>query len=266
MICQFYCQLLGEQQKKKLLLSALSGLVLEAELGEPADCFAEAEANYTIIRPTILATVLQADSAIMNSFSAHLLSGKSLSYNCPNTAFVMKTVVTSSSFSVPISRGCSRISTVFFSFFTGGENAKEVTTYNHPLAGAAPSAVNDRFRSHLTLGSYRTPVFSVEGVAEHFHRLRVAATVLDHGSKSIDISPHDYRSTKGIFAVNLEKVIQEVDSDTGHTGLSSKGGSLMTLQLEGCPQNADGTPVMLHICVMHDTITSLSAAGVIQME
>ena len=266
MMCQFYCQFLGGQNTKKVLLSALSGLVLEVELGDAADCFAEAEVNYTIIRPTILATILQCDSAIMSSFSSHLLSGKSLSYNCPLSAFVMKSVVTSSSYSLPIARGFSRISTVLFSFFVGGENSKEVITYNHPLAGAAPSSANDKLRYHLALGSFRTPVFDVEGAAEQYHRLRTAATVLDHGSKSIDISPHDYRSTKGIFAINLEKVIQEMDTDTGNTGLSSRGGSQMTLQLTGCPQNADGTPVMLHVCVLYDSITQLSAAGVIQME
>ncbi len=124
---------------------------IEAELGEAADCFAEAEVSYTIIRPTILATILQCDSAIMSSFSSHLLSGKSLSYNCPKTAFVMKSVVTSSTFSLPIARGFSRISTVFFSFFKGGDNAKEVTTYNHPLAGAPSSTDGDTLRFHLSL-------------------------------------------------------------------------------------------------------------------
>jgi hypothetical protein len=263
-MCQFYCQSLG--QHKKILLSALSGLVIEAELGEAADCFAEAAVNYTIIRPNILATILQCDSAIMSSFSSHLLSGKSLSYNCPLTAFVMKSVVTSSTYSLPISRGFSRISTVLFSFFKGGDNYKEVTSFDHPLAGAAPSTNNDLLRFHLALGSFRTPVFDVEGVAEQFHRLRTAATILDHDNKSIDISPYAYRNNKAIFAINLEKVIQEEDSDLGNTGMSSRGGSQMTLQLRGCPQNLDGTPVMIHVCVLFDSITQLSSAGVVQMD
>jgi hypothetical protein len=263
-LCQFYCQFLG--QSKKVLLSALSGLTLELELGEAADCFAEENVNYTIIRPNILATILQADSAIMNSFSSHLLSGKSLSYNCPKTAFVMKSVVTSSTFSLPLARGFSRISTVYFSFYRGREGEKEVTTFNHPLDGVAPSTENDLLRYHLALGSFRTPVFDVEGAAEQFHRLRTAASILDYDSKTIDISPYEYRSNKGVFAINLEKVIQEKDTDYGNTGLSSRGGSQMTLQLRGCPLNADGTPVMLHVTVLYDSITQLNASGLVQMD
>ena len=178
----------------------------------------------------------------------------------------MKSVVTSSTFTLPIARGFSRTSTVLFSFLTGGANAKEVTTFNHPLAGAAPSTENALLRYHLALGSFRTPAYDVEGVAEQFHRFRTAVTILDRDNKSIDISPHEYRNTRGVFAINLEKVIQEEDSDLGNTGMSSRGGSQMTLQLRGCPQNADGTPVMLHVCVLYDSITQLGAAGVIQMD
>jgi hypothetical protein len=123
-------------------------------------------------------------------------------------------------------------------------------------------------RYHLALGSFRTPVFDAEaeGVAEQFHRLRTAASILDYDNKTIDISPYDFRHTRGVFAINLEKVIQEEDTDYGHTGLSSRGGSQMTLQLRGCPLNDDGTPVMLHVTVLYDSITQLSAAGVVQMD
>ncbi len=155
---------------------------------------------------------------------------------------------------------------MYCSFYRGREGEKEVVTFNHPLDGAVPSTEEDLLRYHISLGSFWTPVFDVEGAAEQYHRLRTAATVLDHGSKSIDISPHDYRNTRGLFAINLEKVIQEQDSDLGNTGMSSRGGSQMTLQLKGCPQNADGTPVMIHICVLYDSITQLGAAGVVQTD
>jgi hypothetical protein len=260
-MCKFFCHFLG--QNKKILLSALSGLVLELELGDAADCFAEEAVTYTIIRPTILATLLQCDASIMSSFSQHLLSGKALSYNCSKTAFCMKSVVTSSTFTLPIARGFSRISTVLFSFHCAG---KEVTIFNHPLAGAAPTGDNDSFRFHVAIGSFKQPVFDVEGVAEQFHRTRTAISILDRDNKSIDITPYVFRNTKAILALNLEKAINEEDSDLGNTGLSTKNGSQMTLQLRGCPQNADGTPVMLHVTLLYDSITQLSAAGVIQME
>ncbi len=126
--------------------------------------------------------------------------------------------------------------------------------------------MGDTFRYHVALGSYRTPVFDVEGVAEQFHRMRKAVSFLDRDNRGIAITPYEFRKNKAIFAIGLEKMTQEEDSDVGSMGLSSRNGSQLTLQLRGCPQNADGTPVMLHVCVMYDSITQLSAAGLIQMD
>ncbi len=142
MLCKFHSSFLN--QGKKLMLAGLTALTLELELGGASDCFAEDGCNYTIIRPTILASVLQLDPAVVSSYTQHLLSGKSLSYNCPATAFCMKAAVTSSTFSLPISRGFSRLSSVAFSFYTGV--GKQNITFNHPLAGAAPTGDNDLLR------------------------------------------------------------------------------------------------------------------------
>ena len=260
--CGFYSAFLN--QKKKILLSAMTNLVLELELGDPGDCFAEPEVDvdFTIIRPTILCTLLQCDAALMSSFSSHLLDGKSLTYNNPQTVFTMKTVVTSADFSLPISRGFSRISTVIFSFYRGVAGTKEIITFNHPLGGAAPNGVNDTLRYYLSIGSMRTPVMDVEGVAEQFMRTRTAVSIMDRDEKSLDFAPYRYRNTQALFALNLEKAIKEGDDDIGHMGLSTRNGSQLTLNLKGCPQNADGTPVMLHVTILYDSMVQLSAAGV----
>ncbi len=65
MLCQFYNSFF--MQSKKIMLVAIPGLTLELELGNGSDCFAEEGCNYTIIRPTILASVLQVDPAVVNS-------------------------------------------------------------------------------------------------------------------------------------------------------------------------------------------------------
>jgi hypothetical protein len=244
---------------KKIMLNAMTGLTLELELSDADTCFAEDNCNYTIIRPTILSSVLSLDGVVSNSFSQHLLSGKSINMNCTNTAFNMKVAVTSSTFSLPLARGFSRLSTVLFSFHNGV--GREAITFNHPLAGAAPNGTNDQFSYHLQLGAMKTPVFDVSGCAEQYMRTRMAISMLDRDTKSMSISPFDYRNTRGVFALSLERA-QGEDEDIGHTGQSTLSGNQLTLQLRNCPAPVGANPLMLHVTCFFDSIVQLSASGV----
>jgi hypothetical protein len=178
--------------------------------------------------------------------------------NCTNTAFNMKVAVTSPTFSLPLARGFSRLSCVIFSFYSGV--GREAITFNHPLGGAAPNGDNDNFSYHLQLGSLKTPVFDCEGVAEQYYRTRMAISILDRDSKSLDISPHAYRNTRGVFALNLERALNE-DPDVGHTGVSSLNGNQVTLQLRGCSAPVGGQVLMLNVTCLFDSIVQLSARG-----
>jgi hypothetical protein len=148
---------------------------------------------------------------------------------------------------------------VLFSFHSGV--GREAITFNHPLAGAAPNGVNDKLTYHLQLGATKTPVFDVEGVAEQYMRTRMAISILDRDNKSISISPHDFRNTRGVFALNLERALGE-DEDVGHTGVSSLNGNQLTLMLLGCPTPVGANPMMLHVTCLFDSIVQLSASGV----
>ncbi len=126
---------------------------------------------------------------------------------------------------------------MLFSFHSGG---KEITEFAHPIGGAAPNGDNDQFRYNLQIGSFKAFVQDVEGVAEQFHRLRTAITILDRDNKSIDITPYAFRSNKAIFAINLEKTINEEDEDLGMSGQSTKNGSQATLLLKDAPRMLTG--------------------------
>jgi hypothetical protein len=184
---------------------------------------------------------------------------QALSYNCPATAFCMKAAVTSSTFSLPIARGFSRLSSVAFSFYTGV--GKEAITFNHPLAGAAPAGDNDLLRYHLSIGSMRTPTFDVEGVCEQWYRTRMAMQILDRDDNTIDISPHDFRNTRGVFMLNLERAVNE-DPDVGHTGQTTRNGSQLTIQLKGCQDPVGANQLMVFVTCFYDSIVQLSASGV----
>ena len=65
------------------------------------------------VRPTSDVVVL--DSALMNSYSEHVLSGKSLNIQY-GTYITMQQTVTGDNISVNVSRAASRLKTIFCSF------------------------------------------------------------------------------------------------------------------------------------------------------
>jgi hypothetical protein len=168
----------------------------------------------------------------------------------------MKSQIASSTISIPISRGFARLSTVAFTFLGAGEKA--VTTFKHPLNGAAPGG-SDPLQYYISVGSFRVPVFSVEGAAEQFYRTRMAMSILERNEGDLDITPHQFRSTKGIFALNLEKALNE-DPDVGHTGISTRNGSQCTLELQGAPVGS-----MCFITCFYDAVVQVGPSGVVEM-
>ncbi len=111
----------------------------------------------------------------------------------------------------------------------------------------------------------RTPVHDVEGVCEQWYRTRMALQILDRDDKTIDISPHDFRNTRGVFMLNLEKAVNE-DEDVGHTGQSTRNGSQLTIQLKGCQAPVGDNQLMIFVTCFYDSLVQLSASGVSLLE
>ena len=255
-LCRFFSSFF--MQSKKIILASMSNLTLELELDDGAACFAEPAATYTIIRPTLLCSLLHIAPSVSSTFQSHLLGGHTISYNCPSTAFTMKSSITSSTISIPITRGFARLSTVAFTFLGTTSGLKAVNSFAHPLDGNAPTG-SDPLQYYLSIGSFRVPVFSVEGAAEQFYRTRMAMSILERNEGDLDITPHEFRSTKAIFALNLEKVLNE-DPDVGHSGISSRNGSQVTLELQGAPVGA-----ICFITCFFDSVVQLGPSGVVEM-
>ena len=93
----------------------------------------------------------------------------------------------------------------------------------------------------------------------------MALQIMDRDDKTIDISPHDFRNTRGVFILNLEKAIKE-DEDVGHSGQSTRNGSQLTISLFGCQAPVGANQLMLHATCFYDSLVQLSAAGVELMQ
>ena len=72
------------------------------------------------------------------------------------------------------------------------------------------------------------------------------------GTDSFSISTLQFRNDHGVFAMNLEKAPRE----SGHTGVDTRSGSQLTINLKNC-----GAAVMLHVVLHFDCVLNCSAAG-----
>ena len=176
--------------------------------------------------------------------------------------YSLKATITSpGQYTLPINKGFSRLSTVYWSFIS--EDGKESTESFHPMfqlndparvdSGLVPNITdNDTFSWNIQCGSDRYPQFSVDSHQECFYRLRLARQI-SQGTDSLSISPHDYRFEKCIGALNLEKA----PGQSSHSGINTRSGSQLTLNLKNT-----GIATTCHVVLVYDQVVSISAAGV----
>ena len=225
-------------------------VVLELELDDADTAFAGTGNNWVITRPVLLADVCSMDQALQNSFSKHLLDGKSLPYSFHGLYSLKASIADSTQFSLPICRGFTRLSTVYFSFIKTGE--KESTYFYHPLEGAEPTEATDLMKYNCTLGGDRYPQFDVECDGEQYYRLRLAS-LMHTGTDSFSMSSLEFRNDSAVFAINLEKA----PGAAGHTGVNTRSGSQLTINLKYCGAHA----AQIHVIMHFDCVLNCSAAG-----
>jgi hypothetical protein len=171
------------------------------------------------------------------------------------------TVTDGTMFSLPINRGFSRLSTVYWSLI--GPDGKETTQFFHPLkqlvtpadpdSGLIPSTTaTDTLSWNITVGSDRYPQFDCDSVGESFHRLRVAQ-LIHQGSDSFSMSSDQYRSDTFIAAMNLEKA----PGAASHTGINTRSGSQLSLNFKNL-----GATRQIHVVMHYEVVCNVSASGV----
>ena len=105
-------------------------LVLELELDDDNRAFAGDANAWTVTRPRLIADVLTLDNSLQNSYSKFILDGSSIPIMMHGLYSLKATITDTIQFTLPINRGFSRLSTVYFSFI--GPDGKETTTFYHP--------------------------------------------------------------------------------------------------------------------------------------
>ena len=145
--------------------------MLEFELGGATDWVSTAantSGSWHISDVRVQASVININSQLMEAYSAHVLSGKSLlipfkSFTCTSSA-----LPDASEFDVSIARSFTRLCTLFETFTaTDGATSKEVNTFYSPVN----TTHKDDFESVLHIGSKRWSDFDRTGSAQHYYYL-----------------------------------------------------------------------------------------------
>ena len=98
----------------------------------------------------------------------------------------------------------------------------------------------------ITIGSRKFPERPTEGVQKHLLRLRqVAATF--YGQDDMSITPSSYIAESGGHFCNGCDMERRGAHNVSHTGISTKDGSIVQLELKNPAVSANGTDM----CIIH---------------
>ena len=196
------------------------GVTVELELCDPA--FVAAYQNptgtnrsqtYSIIQARLLADVVHVDSAIQNQISQALLEGKPLPIHFKtwnNTNYSIDS--SGGSWSINISRGFSRLASVFVTFSNQAKTVLNTAGYTRSNffgswhSNAAYDFTRDTFSAQLAVGPLLFPDYPIGqlGHAECFYQLSKCLAM--HSSlDGVSITPNLYRGDSFILALDLEK-------------------------------------------------------------
>jgi len=223
-------------------------LTIELELADADMAFMGGGNEWEITRPRLLASVATLDNALANSYAQHMLQGKSLPFYCDGFYSIKSAVTSTSIWSIPISRGFTRLNAVYVTFFD--DSGDWLTNLYHPLGGAINNTNLDTMEWNLTIGASRHPIFSCESTAETYYRLRLCEQT--HGGRdAFGITPYEYFQNKFIIGQSLEKA-----PGSSHTGENTRSGSQLTMNFKNL-----AAATTCHVILKYEQIVNLSSAG-----
>ena len=200
--------------------------------------------------------LLTLDNSLENEYATHLLSGKSLPINFSTWNHTNQSTGNHKNFSAHINRALTRPKSVFISLHsTGGAWYKQANLFYHPIENSAGDqyGVADGHQYWVQIGSKLVPENPVNFLSESMSQLRKTV------GHPFQMFGRWYRTTKYIVGLDLEKV-----PGAGFTGISTKAGDLMTLNLRDC--NLEGVsssiPQRLFSALNYDVVLNVKDSGV----
>ena len=192
----------------------------------------------------MLCTIHDIDTSLNSSYAKHILSGNSINYHTKSMV-VTKHLITDSTFTIPIVRRFSRLCQCYLTLHKGSSaSEKGILDFYSPVNNQNVNTTSDLASYQMTIGSRKFPDGRpIDSVGEQYLRLREAAGVL-YGESEISITPTDFVNRKSVVSWDMEKVGHQGAS---HSGLSTKNGDLLTIDVKSCGLGASGDFCLVYL-------------------
>ena len=210
------------------------------------------------------------DNALDNSYAEHLLSGKALPINYNTFVSQMQSILSGANgqqkVRLNVTRALSRLKSVFVTLFKSmpavEKGTKEWNTFYSPMmpyAGFAANQYNSlgEFEAQLQLGAKLYPEYPIRSHAEGFYQLRKTLGVKSSTMHNFDIDSHEYRSTKFIWATDMERVLE-----SSFSGINTRAGDILNIRFDHNDGTAANYATSMHIILHSDQVLEIRDGGV----
>ena len=240
----------------------------------------------------ILADTVVLDSSLQNSYTSHLLEGKSLPINY--TTFVSQSHIMTQQpdFSVNIVRSFTRLKSLFISFYAEPSVGVQTDKVNIKAGGNASAADGggnlgndnmdfvlktwnrfynpqsklkpvDRYSSKyelewmVSIGSLVFPVFPCASTSQSLFRLRQSLGITNSSFHAMNLTYVKYTNNTFILGLDLEKVCE-----MAFTGINTKANDLITIRTKwGDVTDSNILPLKLYCTLCSDMILEIRDGG-----
>jgi len=211
------------------------------------------------------------DNALDNSFSQHLLDGKSMPISY-NTYISQMMTIAGKDVQVNVSRAVSRLKSVFVTLdhdvpsesqglYKTRKAWNDFYSPMHSLSTEGETWDNyhedGEFEFQLSAGSKLFPEYPIRSHAEAFYQLKKTLGVQSSKVHSFDIMSKEYRSYKMIIGIDTEKVLS-----AGFTGLNTRAGDVIGVRFKHVSADDTTYAKKMHVVLHSDCVLNIRDAGV----
>jgi len=170
---------------------------------------------------------------------------------------------------IVLARSFTRLKGIFVTWFRGNDQTgvRNHTNYLYGPHGAGAYAHDrDTLEAQMQLGSHKFPESPITSLAEFYYRLRLSVGA-HYGDVPISIVPTEFRTNKFILGMDLEKAGAGPAGSVAFSGISSRGGELLTVDYKGfgipdADPTVSTTPTQSFVTLNYDAIVEVNQDSV----
>jgi hypothetical protein len=212
------------------------------------------------------------DNALDNSYTEHILAGKSLPINYNTYVSQIQSTLSGTNgqkkVRLNITRSLTRLKSVFITLdkgiygeanYIGRKHWNDFYSPMHNYAGHYNRGFSmaGEFEAQIQLGSKLYPEYPIRSHAEAYYQLSKTLGVQSSKVHSFDISCAQYRDYRFVLGIDMEKVI-----DAGYTGMNTRAGDILNIRFDHQSALAGDYATSMHVVLHSDNIMEILSSGV----